>query len=320
MQADCQADAFRAALAYEDPSFQEPLKAAVAAAGGHVSRELRLSELGKAARVEEPILVANLEPVLVSRPELLDALLTYPGKLILNDAEASARLVGSARARWARHLAAKITGGAVYPPAPAAIDEALPGEAPAPREVWVLAASIGGPEALRGFLAEMMPDMPFCLVLAQHIGAEFIELLAQQLDQASRLSVRTAIDGEAFRAGRVYVVPPNRTFRVDDGDRIVLGEVQARTPYSPDINQVITDLVARFRDRANVIVFSGMASDAVEGCRLVLAAGGEVWVQEPETCVVSSMVDGALKLGGIRYRADPVHLAHRLNQRGIEHH
>ena len=324
VQADARYESFHAALAYEDPSFQESLKGAVAAAGGTVTRELRLSqldEIGEIDEIDEAVLVVNLEPVLIASPDLLERLLRFPGKLILNDAEASSRLTGSARARWARHLAAKITDSHVYyPPAPGDDADLVEQVSLAEREVWVLAASIGGPEAMRSFLGELMPDTPFCIVLAQHIGIEFIELMAQQLDQASRLTVRTAIDGERFRPGKVYVVPPNKSFRLSQDDRIILGDARDQQSYSPDINQIIMDAVDRFGHRVNVIVFSGMASDAIEGCARVREAGGEVWVQTPETCVVSSMVDGALRQGPVGVQADPIHLAHRLNERGIERH
>ncbi|MEM9304768.1 MAG: chemotaxis protein CheB [Pseudomonadota bacterium] len=324
-QTESKIDTFRAALLYEDESFQEPLKAAVAAAGGTVTTELRLSEFENADQVSEGVLIVNLERPILRNPEILERVFAYPGRLILNDSEASSRLTGPARARWARHLAAKITGsGQVYPAVPeheqARVEEAVQIDAAAPREVWVLAASIGGPEAMRTFLGEMMPDVPFCLVLAQHIGKEFINLMTEQLDQASRLSVKMAIDDEPFRPGRVYVVPPDKCFEVNDDDRIKLTDMGEDRHYSPDINQVIHGVVDRYGAKANVIVFSGMASDAVEGCGRVLESGGQVWVQERDTCVVSSMVDGAIALGGVEFQADPLHLAHRLNQRGIEKH
>ncbi|MDX1570937.1 MAG: chemotaxis protein CheB [Xanthomonadales bacterium] len=318
---------FEAAILFQDEDFREPLRGAVAAAGGVVSTELRIADVEAGLEIGEPVLIVNLEPSLFRKKELFDSLLEYRGQLIFNDAEASARLIGPARARWARHLAAKINkSDDVYPAKPSGpiplerLDTEAVGEDTADVELWVFAASIGGPEAMRAFLGELKPDLPFCMVLVQHIGQEFIELMSQQLDQSAKMPVRIAIDGEAFKPGRVYVVPPGKAFQVTRENRVRLTRLMTESSYSPNIDQVISDAIERFGASTNVIIFSGMASDAIAGAATVMERGGEVWVQDPETCVVSSMVDGALKQGGVKFQAEPMQLAHRLNQRGIEQH
>lgn len=45
--------------------------------------------------------------------------------------------------------------------------------------VWVMGASIGGPEAVREFLAELPKDCPALFLLAQHMGPEFVDIMAQ---------------------------------------------------------------------------------------------------------------------------------------------
>ena len=52
-----------------------------------------------------------------------------------------------------------------------------------------------------------------------------------------------------------------------------------------------------------------MAHDAIEGCKYLAANGGKVWVQNPDTCVISSMVDGAIEAGVVSYNAGPAQLA-----------
>ena len=57
------------------------------------------------------------------------------------------------------------------------------------RNVWVLGASLGGPEAVKRFLRALPVDIPATFILTQHLGANFVALLAEQLDRVSGMRV-----------------------------------------------------------------------------------------------------------------------------------
>jgi two-component system chemotaxis response regulator CheB/chemosensory pili system protein ChpB (putative protein-glutamate methylesterase) len=179
------------------------------------------------------------------------------------------------------------------------------------QRVVVLGASIGGPDALRTFLAGIPPGFPALFVLAQHLDNGFFERLAQQLQKASRIPVRVAQAGEQAAHGQVLVVPSDvRMCIAPDGS--IAGEAHAEAPrYRPCIDDVMRDIADRFGSRATAIVFSGMAGDAIEGSVYLTAKGGEVWAQTPESCVVSSMVDGASAKGVVEFFGTPRELADR---------
>ncbi|MCU0754590.1 MAG: chemotaxis protein CheB [Xanthomonadales bacterium] len=178
--------------------------------------------------------------------------------------------------------------------------------------VIVLGASIGGPEAVRSFLAGMKPGIGTGFVLAQHMGAEFIELMAAQLDKAAPLRVRVPIEGERFRHSEVIVVPVGKRLTLSSEAKVVMGAPPADSPYSPSIDQVLMDMADHFGPRCTAIIFSGMASDAVEGCKYLHARGGQVWVQDPNTCVISSMIDGAQAAGIVSFVGSPEALAQKV--------
>ncbi|MCB1578977.1 MAG: chemotaxis protein CheB, partial [Xanthomonadales bacterium] len=73
--------------------------------------------------------------------------------------------------------------------------------------IWVLGASIGGPEAVREFLSHMPKNCPALFLLAQHMGAEFMDIMAQQLVRSTVLTVRTPSHGERVGHGDIVVVP-----------------------------------------------------------------------------------------------------------------
>ncbi len=177
-------------------------------------------------------------------------------------------------------------------------------------QVWVLGASIGGPEAVREFLAELPKNCPALFLLAQHMGAEFMEIMAQQLSRSTVMTVRTPTHGERVGHGDIVVVPTTHRLRVDREGVVTLEPlVDANQPNTPSIDQVLRDVADRFGAKAGVIVFSGMAADAAEGSRYLAEIGGKVYVQDPETCVISSMVDGVIETGVVSFAGSPKALA-----------
>ncbi len=186
-----------------------------------------------------------------------------------------------------------------------------------PARVYVLGASIGGPEAVRSFLSKLKPKLPAAFVLAQHMGAEFLELMTSQLAKASSMPVRLAKPGEVFAAGEIVVVPVNQRFLVDQQSVVQFAPLPTESPYSPSIDQVMIDMADRFGQRCTGIIFSGMASDAIEGAKYLSSRGAKIWVQDPATCVISSMIDGAQAAGVVSFVGAPEQLAdHVLDELG----
>ena len=185
-------------------------------------------------------------------------------------------------------------------------------ETPVPariERVFVLGASIGGPDAVREFLAALPPTVPALFLLAQHMGADFLDLMVQQLTRATKLKVRPVADGDLLSHGEVVIVPTSSRIEVGPDGRAKVGPMPAPSPYSPSIDQVMRDMAETFGTSSGAIIFSGMAHDAIDGARQIVAKGGVVWVQDPASCVISSMVDGAREAGVVSYTARPAELA-----------
>jgi two-component system chemotaxis response regulator CheB/chemosensory pili system protein ChpB (putative protein-glutamate methylesterase) len=178
--------------------------------------------------------------------------------------------------------------------------------------VFVLGASIGGPEAVRDFLSALPVRFPVLFVLAQHMGEEFLELMASQLAKAIKLTVRKPTHGERVSHGEVLIVPTTHRLQVDGEGVVTLAHLREKSQYSPSIDQVLHDVADQFGPMAGAIVFSGMAHDAIEGSEYMKSRGGTIWVQDPDTCVVSSMVDGARAAGVVDFTGSPQQLAAKM--------
>jgi len=180
------------------------------------------------------------------------------------------------------------------------------------KRIWVLGASIGGPQAVKAFLSKLPKDLPVCFILAQHIGVGFVNLLAEQLSRVTELKVTAPEDGMVLEKGHVVVAPVEKRMDFSERGVISMEEITQRSIYSPSIDDVITVVSKHYGVDANAIIFSGMGNDGTAGCHLVAQKGGMVWAQEAKTCVISSMADSARSAEIVSLSGSPEELAENL--------
>ncbi|NOZ52682.1 MAG: chemotaxis protein CheB [Gammaproteobacteria bacterium] len=178
--------------------------------------------------------------------------------------------------------------------------------------VWVLGASLGGPQAVRQFLAAIEEDLPVVFILAQHIGVNHVSLLAEQLHRVTKFTVIPGKTGHQLRHGEVVLTPADKQLSLTADGYLVLKPAPPATIYSPSIDNVMSEVAERYGQKAGTIIFSGMGDDGARGCEAIAEYGGIVWAQDIASCVVSSMPDQARKTGKVSYSADPDQLAKHL--------
>jgi len=178
--------------------------------------------------------------------------------------------------------------------------------------VWVLGASIGGPQAVEEFLIALPSNLPIAFVLAQHIGSSFVSLLAEQLDRKCKLQVTSSTSGRLLKNSQVIISPVNQRVVFDQSGHVILKPQVHKTTYNPSIDGVLTEVASRYGSRAGAIIFSGMGNDGAEGVKEIQDNGGVVWAQDAESCVISAMADCARKSGCVEFSGSPTQLARRL--------
>ncbi len=196
----------------------------------------------------------------------------------------------------------------------------------AAREVWLLAASLGGPAAVKAFLDALPGGLPIGFLYAQHIDASFEQNLPQAVGRHSQWHVKNVRDGEALRCGEVMVVPVLHELGFHHDGRLKCRQRPWPEPYTPSIDQMMLNLAQQFGPDCGVIVFSGMGSDGSAAAAYVRRQGGEVWTQRADSCVCSSMPDSLREAGYSSFNASPrelaeasvKHLAARCAPTGVE--
>ena len=178
--------------------------------------------------------------------------------------------------------------------------------------VWVLGASLGGPEAVKRFLKALPKDVSAAFIIAQHLGANFVGLLAEQLNRCTSLNVMAPREGYVFHEGDVLIAPVGERITINPIGNIELEGTRDEYKYSPSIDMVVSDMAARYGERAGAIIFSGMGDDGKQGCAKLLAKGGQVWLQSSESCVISSMPDNVKRSCDVHFIGNPEQLAKQL--------
>lgn len=163
--------------------------------------------------------------------------------------------------------------------------------------VWLLGASLGGPEAVTAFLSALPAALPAAFVYVQHIEEAFDKALVTHLNRNTHYQA-SMFQGEArLEAGRVLIVAPEVRPRILPFGRVLASSKGWQGPYRPCIDDVARDLALQYRDRLGMIVFSGTCNDGEQATRDICHYGGQVWAQEPAECMSATMPEAAIATG-----------------------
>lgn len=273
-----------------------------------------------AAAAAEALLVV-LDPLVEAALDGLDALLTDPALMVMfEDADVAAKREGWEAARWARHLAAKLHGHAdVLPAAPppdanqglAKEMEALAkqvAELPKLSPVvgtpqvqvdgaLVIAAGVGGPDAVRQLLGSLPAGFPRAVLLRQNITGGQYDKLVRQMQRASQLPVSLGKPGDVLVRGQLYVLPDALDIQ-QSGEQLVLVEAETAARFA----------ALRAAD-SGMLLLSG-ADPAMVDIALALRLGGAlVYGQAPDNCFDPATSKSLVARGGeARSLAEMSHL------------
>ncbi|MDY0249823.1 MAG: chemotaxis protein CheB [Pseudomonas sp.] len=182
------------------------------------------------------------------------------------------------------------------------------------QKVWLLAASMGGPQAVKAFLDVLPKGLPIGFIYAQHIDPSFEGHLPQAVGRHSAWPVRLFSEYPCVRQGEVVIAPVQHELSFADNGYMQVFETPWSGPYSPSIEQMMCNLAQYYGHHCGVIVFSGMGSDGSVAAEYVQQQGAQVWTQSAESCACSSMPDSVRAAGYSSLSATPEGLAQALVQ------
>lgn len=185
--------------------------------------------------------------------------------------------------------------------------------------LWVLAASTGGPAAVKEFLQHLPAEQNLALIYVQHIDAHYGATLLRMMGSAGRYAAQLATDGTVLQQDSLTLVSADRRVDILENGTLSISDERWTGCYAPSIDQVVANVARTYRDAGGLIMFTGMGDDGAASCRLLKQQGGQVWAQTPASCTSSSMPEAALATGCVNFTGTPVELAHQLTHHINQH-
>ncbi|MDQ2696404.1 MAG: chemotaxis protein CheB [Pseudomonadota bacterium] len=184
-------------------------------------------------------------------------------------------------------------------PAAAAPPPPVPADAKAPPFLGVcLAASSGGPEAVKAVLRDFKSPPAAAFYIALHGPHWMLETLAARLRDETPLPVHLADNGQASAAGEIYLAPGDRHLLVEaDSLRLRLTDDPPENYVRPAADPLFRSVAHAFGRHCIGVVLTGLGRDGTAGAAQVAAAGGAVIVQDPGTALAASMPQSVIDSG-----------------------
>jgi two-component system, chemotaxis family, protein-glutamate methylesterase/glutaminase len=159
-----------------------------------------------------------------------------------------------------------------------------------------IAASTGGPPALKQVLAALPADMPPILVV-QHMPKGVTKLFANGLIEKCKFGVKEAEEGDKITAHMALIAPGGFHMKVTKEKRITLTEDPPVNYVRPSADVTMIS-VAEVYGRKNVgVILTGIGSDGANGIKSIKDNGGFTIAQDKETSIVFGMPKAAAETG-----------------------
>jgi two-component system, chemotaxis family, protein-glutamate methylesterase/glutaminase len=195
---------------------------------------------------------------------------------------------------------------------PSTVVPAIAPVASAPPRLVAIAASAGGPAALKALLPHLVSTQPWPLLLTQHIAVGFLDSFRDWLVTVCKLSVCIAEHGQRLQSGVLYLAPDSNHLGVTKDLRVRL-QVRTGELYCPSADYLFSSVAQCLGHQAIGIQLSGMGRDGAEGIAELHRTGALTIAQEPASAVVDAMPQAAIRLNAARHVLAPEAIAALLN-------
>ncbi len=157
----------------------------------------------------------------------------------------------------------------------------------------VIGSSTGGPQALNTVITALPSDLPFPILVVQHMPVAFTPVFAERLNRLSEIDVKEAASGDVLKAGNVYVAPGGKQMilnsRAGVSGTIQIVDGSDDVYYRPCIDITLKSVLEVSRSKVLVIIMTGMGQDGRKGCELLKQKGAEIWAQDEASSVIYGM-------------------------------
>jgi two-component system CheB/CheR fusion protein len=175
-----------------------------------------------------------------------------------------------------------------------------------------IGASAGGLEAVTQLVRYLPSNIGMTFIYVQHLSPDYKSMLAKLLSKSTSLRVQEATDGITMKPNNLYVIPPNKEMKVDDGHIKLLPRKNKTGTHLP-INIFFSSLAEKHQEDVIGIILSGMGNDGTKGLKVIKQEGGLTFAQDG-SAKFSVMPESAIAEGCVDYVMSPKEIATTLVQ------
>lgn len=160
-------------------------------------------------------------------------------------------------------------------------------------KIIVIGASVGGVDAIRTIVGGLPGTLDAAVFVTLHIGAHQ-SILPELLNEIGEMPASHAVDGEAIRAGHIFVAPPDHHLTIERG-KVVLTKGPRENMARPSIDPMFRSAARTYGSDVIGVILTGGLNDGTAGLFEVEAQGGTTIVQDPANAFGSSMPQSAIE-------------------------
>lgn len=172
--------------------------------------------------------------------------------------------------------------------------------------ILAIGSSLGGPEALKKVIPALPGNLPFPVVMTQHMPQGFTATLAQLLDEKSELIVREARGGEILRPGYAYLAPGGKHLLIKRDALGKTGQFAAVLDNGPLVHGCRPSVDVMFNSIAEnvpgnilAVILTGMGEDGRDGLFKMKKDGRCYCITQDEATAVVYGMPGVVYRAGL---------------------
>ena len=164
--------------------------------------------------------------------------------------------------------------------------------------IVAVAASTGGPVAIRALLQGLDPELNASIVICQHMPPRFTREFAARLNEVTPFAVCEAESGMVTNPGSVLIAPGGYHLELQ-GREVRLREGQPVNGARPSADLLFRSLAGTAGRRGIGVILTGMGEDGARGAVAIRKSGGIVLAQDEESSMVFGMPAAAVRLDAV---------------------
>jgi len=169
------------------------------------------------------------------------------------------------------------------------------------RNIIVVGTAAGGLEALDRLIGQLATDLPASIFIVQHLNPPNSgQSLLRRLSRHKAFHPQLARDGDRFKAGHLYVGPPDNHLLLKK-DRMLVTKGARENRHRPGIDPLFRSAAVSHGPRVIGVLLTGMGDDGSAGLNAIKRCGGVTVVQDPRDAPYSEMPLNALDNAAVDY-------------------